>query len=878
MYSCPIAYFQDNLIFGTDKSCWAAFKLKGFDYDMRSKESKDALHRQLTRFIANIPVEAKIHLIPTSLDVDVHYDRLIKGLDPKDPLYDLAISHAEGTRAYLKDKFYQDGGFANEYQAYVVVKLQTEDHDMVAQLADAFAYFIKDPLNAFDAFMGLDARDILDSQIRQFKHIADDFLREQKSRIDMVPTETIETQWLLRRGNFRGLRSDVLLRTDVDTSEMDGTGARKKSWTPFARKVSAGKQTALQPYRRDVVNLFEGVICLDEKRALRIEHSDGSKSYQGFLAFTHIPDGMVFPGCEWLFLLQEYRVQCEICIHIHNVEHRQALRKLDGKKREIKSQMEDIVAAASSVPDEVLEAEESAISLENELKQFRDPLSRATVTLCFSGETLAEMEGKLNYIRGVYTDFNFILERPLTDQYALYLGMVPGAGIYTTDFVLPLPPSTIAGGIFGATRLLGDGLGPYVGTTGPLEQNVFLNIGLAPLRNESAATTFYGNLGQGKSFNANTLTYLTVLYGGSALIFCPKGERAHWIEDFKYLRDRELITSITLSADESFRGALDPFIIYRDDVESACALAQNIVAEYNGLTPKDMRYVVLSDALERIKREPVRGMSVLADILDNYPRDIELGLDREAKMLAHQLRAMQNIGMSKLLFGTGKEKALDLNNRLNILMIQNLQLPSPDTPKDQYTSEELLSTVIMSVMGAFAKKFAMTTLYDSMGRVRFKVSLFDESWALGKTVEGVKLYEFLTRMGRSLNFGCIFNGHSVLDIPTPGIRETIKYKFCFKTDNEEEAVRMLEYMSMDVTDENIQRIKNLRNGECMFQDLDKRVGILRFDVVFRDLALIFSTTPGKRAKLAEGDSQHLNVTDDFDFAECDIDLTEEVIQ
>lgn len=873
MYSCPIVYYHNNLIFNQDRSCWAAYRLKGFDYDLRSEESKDAIQDRLTRFVANIPNEATIHLIPTNFDVDVHIDRQIRNLDPEDPLYDLAVSHANGTREYLKHKYYQEGGVASEYQTYVVVKLESEDQDILAKLSDFYEYFVKDPINVMDTAMGLDARDILQSKIRQSQQLADTFLKDQASRAELSPLDAIETQWLYRRINYRGLKTEVQLRTDVE-QYLDGEkpAFRKKSWSPFARRINDNNQAAIRPYQRDIVTLFDGALYQNEKRALRIEHSDGTKSYQGFLAFTHIPDGMENPGCEWLFLLQEYRVSCEICIHVQNIEHRQALKKIDVKKREIKGQIEEVENSNNAVPEDLMDAEENAAAVESELKRYRDPLSRVSITLCFSGETMAEMESKLNYIRGVYTDYNFLLERPLTDQFALYMGMIPGAGRYTADFVLPLPPSTVAGGIFGATRLLGDGIGPYIGTTGPLEQPVHLNLALAPLRNESAAASFYGNLGQGKSFNANLLTYLTILNGGSGLIVCPKGERAHWEEDFKFFKERGLITAITLSPDDKFRGMLDPFVVYRDDVESACALAMNVISEHLMVSTQDDRHTALSECLETMKTEPVRGMAVLADKLANFVDKDNLGLDHAAKKLARQLKAMGNVGLSRLLYGTGHEKGLDFKNRLNILMLQNVKLPSPETPKEDYDAEEKLFTVLMMVMGAFAKQFAMQQLFDSLGRPRFKILEFDESWALGKTPEGVKLYEFLTRMGRSLYSGCIFNGHSVLDVPSEGIKEAIKYKFCFKTDNSEEATRMLRYMGLDVTDENIDRIKGLRNGECLFQDLDKRVGVLRFDVVFEDLARIFSTTPGERKPLPEDALQHMDL-DRFD----DLDLIEEEI-
>ncbi len=45
--------------------------------------------------------------------------------------------------------------------------------------------------------------------------------------------------------------------------------------------------------------------------------------------------------------------------------------------------------------------------------------------------------------------------------------------------------------------------------------------------------------------------------------------------------------------------------------------------------------------------------------------------------------------------------------------------------------------------------------------------------------------------------------------------------------------------------------KNLGNGECIFQDLDGRIGKLKFDAVFQDLIDVFSTTPKTKSSESE---------------------------
>jgi len=551
---------------------------------------------------------------------------------------------------------------------------------------------------------------------------------------------------------------------------------------------------------------------------------------------SHIPDGLAFPGGEWLLLLQDYPFATEVCLHIKIIEFRDSMRKISGKRQEIKSQIEH-VAQNDNVPEELYEASMSADDLESELKRNRDPLAEVTISFCIAADNELEMDNNAKILKQQYDDMNFMIERPLTDQFKLFMEFIPGAGRYVHDYIMPLPPQTIAGAMFAATKMVGDLDGPYIGTTGLINHNVFLSMALACLRNRSASSCFLGTLGGGKSFNANLLVYLNVLYGGAALIFDPKDERGKWAEDIPELAE---VTSITtLGTDDEDIGKLDPFIIYKDDMNEAGELAQNIICELFQLQPKDDDYIALLEAIDWVKNNPKPCMCALAQRLDNFPENDYL---RETAMkLSRKISIIRKSGMAKLLFGTGDEKGLSFDNRLNILQIQNLQMPDPQTIKDDYTQEEILSTVLMLPIASFAKKFAM-----SDKRI-FKLVLFDESWALSATQMGIKLMNFLARMGRSLNAGCIFIGHSVNDLKGDGIKNAITYKFCFKTTEIDEVKRVLKFLDLEETDENIDTVMKLGNGECLFQDLDGRVGILQFDAVYEHLIKAFDTNPNQDA-------------------------------
>ena len=837
MNQCPVTYFTENLIFNIDKSVWAVFRLRGYDYDFLETPSKITMLNRVTRFLSGILSDAQLLIVPVEQNTKEQFRRMRQQLRRTDPLFDAAYSHSVGTEEYLEK---QSGGNAeiNDYAFYLAAKLSDSNElELLSGIRDLYQFFIKNPANAVNVWMNTDTYDILGSRLEKSRRMAEKFFSSQRKKMELEKVTGEELQWLLRRPAFRGLATkDKLFYRNHSYEE----------WQPKAEELQIGEETIRRPLKKDVAHLFSGSIR-SRGRILEVDQ-DGKKSYQTFLVLTHIPDEIEYPGCEWLYMLQQYNIWAEVCLHIHAISYRESIRKLDHKKQEIDSELDTVEEAGARTPEELLSGSSYADEMESELRAMKAPILETTVSICLASDNLEELEENVIILRNAYEDMQFVIERPFADQYRLYLNHIPSVGNMVREYLMQLTPMALASGVIGAVHELGDGKGPYIGTTGAERKQVFLDMGRACLLNKSASATFYGNLGYGKSFNANLLICLNVLYGGYGLIFDPKGERAHWQKKFRIFQG--MISAVSLEPKPEYAGKLDPYVMYRDDIDAANELALNVLGELLRISPTAGEYTALLETARRMKEEQKNGrtpsMSLFCEILGSSFRRSDELYDK-AKSLSRRISLQREVGMSMLLYGNGDEDAVQLDNRLNIIMIQNLQLPSPETAKADYTSEELLSTVIMMVIGHFAKKFALTP------RPAFKSILFDESWALGKTSEGVKLYDFLTRMGRSLYAGVILNGHSVLDLPTEGIRNTISYKFCFHTDNESEAARMCEYMGIASTPENQEELMGLRNAECMFRDLDGHVGKLEFDAVFQDFIDIFSTTPTQETRDQEAE-------------------------
>lgn len=841
---CPINFYSGNIIHNVDKSFWALYDLQGEGYDCLSNKQRLNLHWKTAQFLAEFKSEAQIWIIPMEENLKKRYGAYQEGLDRDDCLYDTALTILGQTEEYL-DALSKANGAINDYKIMIAVKLQ-QSSDEFETAKETLAYLFRNPVNAVNEWMNLDAGDILKSKMEQCKALADRWLENANYRFHLRECTAAETQWMLHRMKFRGL--------DQETGLWYKSQDKSKVWEPAveARAFKKGSDTVYRSRPREIENLFDGQV-IPRHRYLEV-HTDKTVSYQAFLALTEMPDDFSAIGNEWIYLLQKLNYKTEVCIHIKVKGYRQSLKAVSDKKQEITSQINHVAMAGEEIPDELIEGKSEGNHLNRALKKTRNPLLYTTVSLCVAAGSKEEMERRVDKVKALYSDLTMVVEQPVADQWKLFLSFIPSVGITVKDYVLRLSSDAVASGVLFCTRRLGDDSAQFIGTTGAERKNVFLDMRNACLHDKSASAAFFGNLGFGKSFNANVLWTLNIIHGGYGLIIDPKGERSHWKEQLKILKG--LINVVTLSTSDKDAGKLDPYNIYRDDLPEANRFAYNIITELYKIAPSTDMDIALQTAQAKMLHLTdgrIPSMNLLADLLEEFDRKDTLY--EYAKKLARVIRLQKDSGMSRLLFGYGTEETVALDNRANILQIQNLNLPQ-GKEKKEYTQEELLSTVIFSSLCQFAKKFALQRLGA------FKLILCDESWALKETAEGRELVNFLSRMGRSLFAGTILNGHSVLDLPDEKVRNTITYKFMFHTDNEEEATRMLKFLRLEPSSENIQRIYNLKNRQCLFQDEEGRAGVLTFDAVFQDFIDVFSTTP-KESTPERGDALTEDTFDDL---------------
>lgn len=835
MFKFPVEFIRDNLIFTRNK-CYAGFKFGGFEYNSQSTAKKINIMNNLKDFIKDIPEEAQILLVPRKKSCRVSLIPMIEKVKDDDPLKEVSevilgetievLEEREKEKRVFNEEIEEDEVFNGlkeyEYDNYIFISItEASEGDFIERGEEFIQNVFKEPVEALNRLLGISDKYISESRFKLIRKKANSFLETQKMNIDIRKLKKKEIESLITRITKRGL--------DLEDDNLN---------VGFV-KIEEKEEEVIIPRKDAYKNKVDGAIT-QGSRCLKIDHGEYT-SYQSFISIVDIPK-LQFPDGEYIKSIQDNYPGTEICIHIKKYSTEESKSKLNNKARAIASQINEASEGGHEIDDELIEGKLSVDEFKSEINRDDGNIIEASMSICLSGKDEKTVRNEAKELVKSFKKKKFNLVNPLTDQYKLFMEFIPGSSMYTKDYVDIVAMLTLAGGVFGANDKIGDEIGNFIAYTDS-GRKVYLYLGRAPYENKSPAMFIAGNLGYGKSFNANLILMLHVLSGSSAIIFDPKSERSHWKEYFDFMSD--LISIVRLTSSDEDKGKLDPFNVYRDDVNSACDLALNIVCELTGINPTDNRYIALKEVLVKMRSEENRSMTKLIELLEtSYENEKMEEIKKAAALLARALKGMAKDGLPKLMFGDGTEDAIGIDNRLNILQIDQLKMPEAVRKKDEYTEEERVSTCLMMLMSSFAKKFAMKK------RDTFDVILFDESWFLKNTPEGKKLFEFLARQGRSLNCGCIFNGHSVLDIPSEEIKNTLTYKLFFKTESVDEAKRMLEFMKLEQSQENIDMILKLENRQAIFQDLDGRVEKITFDALFDIFIDTFNTKPQDTANLS----------------------------
>ena len=806
----PIKYIDNNLVWNKDNEVFAYYELIPYNYSFLSAEQKFIVHDSFRQLIAQSR-EGKIHALQIATESSIRSmqeqsKKLVTG-KLKEVAYQKIDEQTEALVSMIGDN-------QVDYRFFLGFKLMvTEEHLNLKNIKKSAWLTFKEFLHEVNHTLMNDFVSMPNDEINRYM------------KMEKLLENKISRRFKVRRleiNDFGYLMEHLYGRDGIAYEDYEYQLPKKK----------LQKETLIKYY-----DLIRPTRCVIEEsqRYLRLEHED-KESYVSYFTVNAIVGELDFPSSEiFYFQQQQFTFPVDTSMNVEIVENRKALTTVRNKKKELKDLDNHAYQAGSETSSNVVDALDSVDELETDLDQSKESMYKLSYVIRVSAPDLDELKRRCDEVKDFYDDLNVKLVRPAGDMMGLHGEFLPASKRYINDYIQYVKSDFLAGLGFGATQMLGENTGIYIGYSVDTGRNVYLQPSLASQGvkgtvTNALASAFVGSLGGGKSFCNNLLVYYSVLFGGQAVILDPKSERGSWKETLPEIAEEINIVNIT--SDSSNQGLLDPYVIMKD-VKDAESLAIDILTFLTGISSRDgEKFPVLRKAVRTVSQNTNHGLLQVIEEL----RKEDTAVSRN---IADHIESFTDYDFAQLLFSDGSvENAISLDNQLNIIQVADLVLPDKDTTFEEYTTIELLSVSILIVISTFALDFIHSD------RSIFKIVDLDEAWAFLNVAQGETLSNKLVRAGRAMNAGVYFVTQSSGDVSKESLKNNIGLKFAFRSTDTNEIKQTLEFFGLDSEDENNQkRLRDLENGQCLMQDLYGRVGVVQIHPVFVELLHAFDTRP-----------------------------------
>lgn len=806
----PIKYIENNLVFNHEGECFAYFELLPYNYSFLTPEQKLQVHTNFRQLIAQNR-EGKIHALQISTE------RSIRSIQEKSKetvtgrLKDIAFQRIDEQTEALVNMI---GDNQVDYRFFIGFKLLVNEEEV------SLKNLKKSAKNTLTTFF----REVNQKWMGDFVVMPQDEVRRYTKMADLLQAK-IERRFHIRpldKNDFGYLIEHLYGKETSSFEEYEFPLPLKK----LKHQTLVKRYDLLKPTR----SLIE-----ENQRYLKIQNEE-TTSYVAYFTIDSIVGELDFPSNEiFYYQQQQFDFPIDTNMNIEIVANKKALSTVRNKKKELKDLDDHAWNSDNETGNNVLEALEDVNELEAELDQTKEAMYKLSYVIRVAASSYEELKRRCNEIKDFYDDWSIKLVRPFGDMLGLHYEFLPSSKRYINDYVQYVTSDFLAGLGFGASQMLGETEGIYIGYNIETGKNVYLKPSLASQGvkgsvTNALASAFLGSLGGGKSFSNNLLVYYSVLFGAQALIVDPKAERGNWKETLPDMADE--INIVNLTSEEKNQGLLDPYVLMKrkKDAES---LAIDILTFLTGISSRDgERFPLLRKAIRSVTQKEIRGLWLVIDELREDDNPL-------SHSIADHIESFTDYDFAHLLFSDGTtENSISLEKQLNIIQVADLVLPDAQSNFSDHTTLELLSVAMLIVISTFALDFIHSD------RTKFKIVDLDEAWSFLQVAQGKTLSNRLVRAGRAMNAGVYFVTQNADDLIDEKLKNNIGLKFAFRSTDSQEIKKTLTFFGVDPNDEdNQKRLRELENGQCLIQDLYGRVGTIQVHPVFEDLFHAFDTRP-----------------------------------
>ncbi len=815
----PIKYIEDNLVFNHDGECFAYYELIPYNYSFLSSEQKMQLHDSFRQLVTQNR-EGKIHALQIATESSIRAVQEQSKKDVKGKLKQKAWDLIDNQTDYLVSS--PEGDNQIDYRFFLGFKLMVTDQEISLEnikktLFLTFQEFIQE-IN--HTLMG-DFVSMSNEEVQRFTKM-EKLLRNKISKRFKVRR--------LSKDDFGYLIEHVFGQAGVPYEDYEYP-------LPY---IKLDKKTLIKRY--DLIKLTRCLIN-EHQKYLEIDRED-KKTYVTYFTINSIIGELDFPSSEIFYDQQRhFNFPIDTSMNVEIVNNKKALTTVRNKKKELKDLDDHAYQSDNESSDQVVEALDAVGELEAELSQTKEAMYKLSYVIRVWADDLEDLKRRCEEVRDFYDDRMVQLVRPFGDMLGLHGEFLPASKRYINDYIQHVTSDFLAALGFGASQMLGEKHGIYIGVNLETGKNVYLRPdlpaqGVKGSITNALAMAFIGALGGGKSFLNNLICFLAVLFGAKVIIVDPKSERGNWKDDFPYIEEE--INIVNLTSEEKNRGLLDPYVIMENE-KDAESLALDILTFLTGISGRDgEKFPVLRKAVREVTKSEKRGLLCVIEELRKDENPL-------AENIADHIESFTDYDFAHLLFSDGTvEQSISIEKQLNIIQVADLVLPDKETEFEAYTTMELLSVAMLIVISTFSLDF----IHSDRGI--FKVVDLDEAWAFLQVAQGKVLSNKLVRAGRAMNAGVYFVTQNTDDLQDEKMKNNIGLKFAFRSTDIVEIKKTLEFFGLDKEDEGNQNcLRNLENGQCLMQDLYGRSGVIQVDPIFAEFYHGFDTRPPEKSEVSE---------------------------
>ncbi|HDD3578849.1 TPA: ATP-binding protein [Staphylococcus aureus] len=822
----PYAGLRDNLLLTKTGEVWAYYRVRSESISTANYDAKEESKKRMRYFLESIKGYQDFHFEMYDHDLDLRnkFKEISKDFD--DEAFNVAEYYSKETIDVLEQELQMI-----THNSFVMgVKIRELADDAIT-LKEILKSTLSDTAERIVSNFGFDVNlddKILDKYKTFERDLADSFLGIGGERL----TEN-ELAYIIRK--------------------------------PFISNATHDVQE--ESSRRAITDIYNAVIDPTRLSVLEVEN-DNEKFYTTTVVVDDFPLDMEYTHLFEKAQNMPFPVECHVKAKIINNE--KVKKKFDRAKINHKQQAKEKQDTGDSASEDVQDNLFVLNQMEREVTGS-GVFIEWVFMFVIKSDDYRDCKRKAKRLMKRLKETQIYAVNPLADQLQLFYQCLHGNDLFINKYWLQRTTATgIAENLFGVSQSLGTKTGFYIGRIDKFIRSVSREEAVASSRDiilfslllaakgikgavsDSPHVLITGQTGKGKSFLAKLLWIYTSFFKGQMLYWDPKSEFAEWFDrvtESKEMQEKyplfinhlKTFKYVTLNYEDSTNyGCLDP-IVFLDGIE-ANEMLKSVFDEIKSFENyhhiETAIYQAISDTVEeRENGKKVGSLNVIEKLQNNE--------DEHVKNAGDLLFEKTQNNILKLVFSDGTNPALNIQEKATILQVKGLDMPKADDDTSSYSTSEKNGITLMLLIGKFLEKFG--------SRRDVQTTIFiDEGWAFSASRQGKKVGKRIKRTGRSENNSLVFITQSVKDKADDDDGGNFGCHFAFdEKDEREDILKSLGLEYSKESPENMEMLKDLKKGQCIFSDFYGRVGKMVVHCPFEEMTEAFRTQEDSASSKAE---------------------------